>query len=92
MWFAQDDPSPTLLLGDDFFPWVILAFGGAMVVGNVLALARPPKPSQDDAERDDAESSGSLPDATQRPPLARSVVMIVVGLAASVWSLATLLA
>lgn len=86
MWFAQDDPSPTLLLGEDFFPWMILAFGAAMVVGNVFALARPPNPSTDDAE-----GSGTPSGPTQRPPLARSVVMIVVGIAASVWSLATLL-
>lgn len=31
-----------LLLGDDFFPWIVLALGAAMVVGNVLALVRPP--------------------------------------------------
>jgi hypothetical protein len=30
----------TLLLGEDFFPWIILAFGAAMVVGNGLALIR----------------------------------------------------
>jgi hypothetical protein len=86
MWFAQDDPSPTLLLGDDFFPWMILAFGAAMVVGNVFALVRPPKPSPDEGE-----SSGSRSEPSQRPPLVRSAVMIAVGLAASAWSLATLL-
>lgn len=32
----------SLFLGKDFFPWMILAFGAAMVVGNVLALVRPP--------------------------------------------------
>ena len=41
--FAADDGQ--LLLGDDFFPWIALAFGAAMVVGNVLALVRPPKPT-----------------------------------------------
>jgi hypothetical protein len=87
MWFAQDDPSPTLLLGEDFFPWMILAFGAAMVVGNVVALVRPPKPSPDDTE-----NPGSLAEASRRPPVVRSAVMIVVGLAASAWSLATLLA
>lgn len=38
---AQDDGG-TLFLGDDFFPWIVLALGAAMVVGNVLALVRPP--------------------------------------------------
>ncbi|MCZ7627995.1 MAG: hypothetical protein M5U19_02365 [Microthrixaceae bacterium] len=87
MWFAQDDSSPTLLLGEDFFPWMILAFGAAMVVGNVLALARPPRPSSDDPDDSDSRS-----DSPQRPPVLRSSVMILVGLAASAWSLATLLA
>lgn len=87
MWFAQDDPSPTLLLGEDFFPWMILAFGAAMVVGNVIALVRPPRPSPDDSE-----DPASLPEVSQRPPLVRTAVMIAVGLAASAWSLATLLA
>jgi len=36
--FAQNDG--TLLLGEDFFPWIILALGAAMVVGNGLALVR----------------------------------------------------
>ena len=39
---AQDDGGGTLFLGDDFFPWIVLALGAAMVVGNVLALGRPP--------------------------------------------------
>ena len=37
---AADDNQ--LFLGKNFFPWMILAFGAAMVVGNVLALVRPP--------------------------------------------------
>ncbi len=36
------DGTADLLLGDDFFPWIVLALGAAMVVGNVLALLRPP--------------------------------------------------
>ncbi len=73
---AQDDFEP--FLGEDFFPWMILAFGAAMVIGNVLALLRPPSAAR---ESDDAP----------RPPLGRSVVMIVVGLAAAAWGLASLL-
>ena len=37
---AADDGQ--LFLGKNFFPWMVLAFGAAMVVGNVLALVRPP--------------------------------------------------
>jgi hypothetical protein len=36
---ADDEP----FLGKDFFPWVVLALGAAMIVGNVLAVVRPPK-------------------------------------------------
>ena len=38
---AADDGSGALFLGEDFFPWMILAFGAAMVVGNIRALVRP---------------------------------------------------
>lgn len=38
---AAEDDGGQLFLGEDFFPWMILAFGAAMVVGNALALARP---------------------------------------------------
>jgi hypothetical protein len=64
-----------VFLGDQLLPYLVLAIGGALVVGNGLALVRPP-----------AEADG---EAT-RPPLARTVVMIVVGLVAAVWSIATL--
>lgn len=92
----------TLFLGEDFFPWMILAFGAAMVAGNVLALLRPPSPDPDDGDseratdrdagRGGAAGSRSGSDDVARPPLVRSAVMIVVGLAAAVWSIATLLA
>jgi hypothetical protein len=44
---AQDDGGGTLLLGDDFFPWMILALGAALVVGPALALFRPPADGAD---------------------------------------------
>ena len=64
-------------LGDDLLAWLALAIGAALALGTLLALVRPP----------------SGPDApAQRPPLARSVVMITVGAVAAIWGLATLLA
>jgi hypothetical protein len=63
-------------LGDDLLPWLLLALGGALAVGTGLALLRPPT---DPGEGDLA-----------RPPLARSLVMILVGLLAALWGLATL--
>jgi hypothetical protein len=77
---SQDDPQ--LFLGEDFFPWMVLAFGAAMVVGNVLALLRPPGGP---GEPDD----GSSP--SPRPPVGRAAALIAVGLAAAVWGLASLL-
>jgi hypothetical protein len=63
--------------GDDLLPWLLLALGAALAGGTGFALLRPP------AQR----SEGDL----DRPPLARSLVMIAVGLVAAVWGLATLL-
>ena len=72
-----------LLLGRDFFPWMVLAFGAAMVVGNVLALVRPPS-DRADADRDDDAGAA-------RPAVGRAVTMIVLGLGAALWGLASLL-
>ena len=66
-----------VFLGDDILRWLVLALGGAMAVGNILALARPRPPGGSD-----------LP----RAPLARSVVMIALGTVAAIWALASLVA
>ena len=66
-----------LLLGDNLLAWLLLALGGALVVGNGLALLRPPEQAR----------SGDL----DRAPVRRSVTMIVVGAVAAIWALATLL-
>lgn len=67
-----------MFLGEDLLPYLVLALGAAMVVGNGLALVRPP------AERREGE--------LERAPVGRSLVMAGVGLVASVWALASLLA
>ncbi len=65
-----------MFLGDNLLPYLVLALGGALVVGNGLALLRP------------------RPDATEndlaRPPVARTLLMMLVGLMATIWALATL--
>lgn len=67
-----------LFLGNDLLPWLVLALGGAMAVGSLAALIRPPaKPQASDL-------------ATA--PLGRSIVMIVVGTFAAIWALASLVA
>ena len=66
-----------MFLGNDLLPWLLLALGGAMVVGNVLALVRPPERPR----------AGEL----ERAPRGRSVAMIGIGLVAAIPALATLL-
>jgi hypothetical protein len=65
-----------LFLGKDLLAWLVLAIGGALAVGSILALVRPPPEVKD----------GDL----ARAPLRRSVTMAVVGLVAAVWALASL--
>jgi hypothetical protein len=67
-----------VLLGDDLLPLLVLAIGGAMAVGSLLALVRPPGAARD----------GEL----ERAPLARSVVMIAIGSIAAIWALGSLIA
>jgi hypothetical protein len=67
-----------VFLGDDLLAWLVLAVGGALFIGNVVAIVRPPERPQDDA--------------LERAPLARSLLMAAVGLVGSVWALATLIA
>lgn len=62
---------------EDLLPLLVLALGAAMVVGNGLALFRPPR----------AAKEGDL----ERAPVARSLVMVTVGLLAATWALASLL-
>ncbi len=85
---GQDDP--VLFLGEDFLPWMVLAFGAALVVGNALALLRPPNRDGDEGRGADRKAGADTP--AVRPPLGRTVVMIVIGLVAAGWGLASLLA
>ena len=66
-----------MFLGKDLLAWLTLALGGALLLGNVLAVVKPPqKPGEGDL---------------QRAPVARSLFMAAIGLVAAVWSLASLL-
>lgn len=65
-------------LGDNLIVLLMLALGGALAVGNFMALVRP---------REDVDD-----DELERPPLGRSIVMIVIGLVATVWALISLIA
>lgn len=65
-----------MFLGPDLLPLLVLAFGGAMFVGNGAAIFRSREPRKE----------GEL----ERAPVGRSVVMALVGLVASIWAIATL--
>jgi hypothetical protein len=66
----------TGLLGNDLLPLLVLALGGALCVGNLLAVVRPPEQT----------GEGEL----ERAPVARSLGMAALGLVAAVWALASL--
>lgn len=66
-----------MLLGEDLLAYLVLALGGAMAVGSLLALVRPPEVrGQDDLER---------------APLGRSLAFAAIGLIGALWALASLL-
>jgi hypothetical protein len=73
---AQEDAGTPLVLGDDLLAYLVLAFGGALFVGNLLAVLRPP-PTDDGSE-------------AVRAPLVRSLVMATLGLVAALWGIASL--
>ena len=74
---ASANSSP-MFLGDDLIPYLVLAFGGALLVGNVGAMLRPRQPAD-----------GGAP---ARAPARRAVPLALVGLVAAIWALATLMA
>ena len=69
----------TLLLGDNLLPLLVLALGGAMAVGSILALVRPPAAPTHE---------GDLP----RAPVVRTVAFASIGLLAALWAFASLIA
>jgi hypothetical protein len=69
-----------LLGGTDLIVLLVLAFAGALVVGNILALVRPPT----------RLAAGDSGDPPPKPALRRSLVMIAIGSLAVIWAIATL--
>ena len=66
-----------MFLGEDLLAYLVLAVGGALCVGNVLAIVRPP-----------AEvAEGDL----EQAPVGRSIVMAVAGGIAAVWAAVSLI-
>jgi hypothetical protein len=65
-----------LFLGKDLLPLLVLALGGALFVGNALAIVRPPA----------AAKEGDL----KRAPIGRSLMMGGIGLLAAMWAIGSL--
>ena len=76
MFGAESDGA--LFLGEDLLVYLVLAFGGALFVGNIAALLRPPTAGEDGE--------------AVRAPVGRSLVMAGLGLLGAVWALASLVA
>ena len=68
-----------MIFGENLLALLVLALGGALAAGNLLALMRPRVPEEDDGE-----------DLLERAPLGRSLAMIAFGLVAAIWALASL--
>jgi len=68
-----------MFLGEDLILWLLLALGGALFAGNLLAVLRPMDDPLDDAH-------------LERAPLGRSLLYAGLGLIAAVWALASLIA
>ncbi len=66
-----------MFLGDDLLPFLVLAFGGALFVGNLLAVVKPPERQLDDSN-------------LERAPVARSLAFSALGLVAAIWAIASL--
>jgi hypothetical protein len=49
-----------MFLGKDLIVWLLLALGGALFVGNVLALVRPPEAPRNDGDLAQAPRSRSI--------------------------------
>ena len=67
-----------MFLGKDLLAYLVLALGGALAVGNTLAIVKPPQK---------AKSEGDL----EQAPVVRSIAMSVVGAIAALWALASLI-
>ena len=66
-----------MLGGPDILAYLVLALGGAMAVGSMRAIVRPPEERRE----------GDLDQA----PLARSIAFAAVGVIAALWALGSLL-
>lgn len=65
-----------MFLGKNLLVYLLLALGGALCAGNLLAIFRPPAQPKE----------GSM----ERAPVRRSLTMAAIGLVVCLWALASL--
>ena len=68
-----------MFLGENLIQYLLLALGGALFAGNVMAIVRPPDEPKDE-------------DQLEKAPIGRSLLYAGLGLVAAIWALATLIA
>lgn len=68
-----------MIFGENLLALLVLAIGAALAFGNFMALVRPRNVEQ------------LADDEVERPPLLRTIGMIVLGLILTVWALGSLL-
>ena len=66
-----------MFLGEDLLAYLVLAFGGALFVGNLLAVVKPPEQQLDDTN-------------LERAPVGRSLLYAGIGFVAAIWAVASL--
>lgn len=66
-----------MFFGKDLIVWLLLALGGALFAGNLMAVVRPPVARKADTD-------------LERAPRARSLAMALVGLVVALAALAAL--
>lgn len=69
-----------MIFGENLLALLVLALGAALAVGNIAALVRP-RPIDQVGD-----------DELVRPPLGRSLVMILIGTVAALWAVISLIA
>ncbi len=72
--------SSFLGLDSDLLTYLLLAFGAAMIVGNLAALIRPPAPEPGHGTE------------RVRPPIGRTLVFVGIGAIATIWAGVSLIA
>jgi hypothetical protein len=67
-----------MFLGKDLIVWLLLAMGGALFAGNVMALVRPPVAPRGETD-------------LERAPRSRSIAMAAIGFVVAIAALAALI-